>query len=132
MSAAYLDTSALVKLMWPEPQTDALVDALGGWSMRIASEVALVELSCTVGRVGAAEAVTSVEAIAAGLYVVPFSTSVREWAVKTALRSSLSALDAIHLATARGLRSDLDAFVAYGQDLCEEAAAYRLPVVSPS
>ncbi len=44
----------------------------------------------------------------------------------------LRTLDAIHLATALEIRSELDAFVTYDGRLADAARALRLPVVSPA
>jgi hypothetical protein len=41
-------------------------------------------------------------------------------------------LDAIHLATAFGIRTDLTAFVCYDKRLCASADALGLPVESPA
>jgi uncharacterized protein len=44
----------------------------------------------------------------------------------------LRTLDAIHLATAHGLRTDVTAFVSYDKRLCESARAVGLPAESPA
>ena len=131
MTAAYLDASALVKLMRPEPETEALVNALTQWPVRIASEIVIVELGCTARRLGGAELLDRAEAIADGLHLIPFSAAIRERAVATAFEPPLRALDAIHLATALELEEDLDTFVAYDDHLCRAADAERLAVQSP-
>ena len=45
--------------------------------------------------------------------------------------AGLRTLDAVHLATALAIRSDLDAFVTYDDRLAEAARAVGLPVVRP-
>ena len=132
MTAAYLDASALVKLMRREPETEALVEALAQWPVRVASEVIVVELGCTARRLGGAELLDRAESIANGLDLIPFSAAVRTRAVATAFDPPLRALDAIHLATALELGEDLDAFVAYDDHLCRAADDQRLSVRSPS
>lgn len=132
MTAAYLDASALVKLMRPEPESDALVAALTQWPVRIASEIVVVELACTARRLGGAQLLERASAIADGLHLIPFSSTIRQRAVATAFDPPLRALDAIHLATALGLGDDLDAFVAYDDQLCQAAGAESLAVHSPS
>jgi uncharacterized protein len=131
LSAAYLDASALVKLMRPEPETDALVEALAQWPVRIASEIVVVELACTARRLGGGELTERAAAIADGLHLVPFSAAIRERAVTTTFDPPLRALDAIHLATALELTEDLDALVAYDDHLCRAATAERLEVHQP-
>lgn len=131
MSAAYLDASALVKLMRPEPETDALVDALAQWPVRIASEIVVVELACTARRLGGDDLIDRAEAIADGLHLVPFSAAIRQRAVTRAFDPPLRALDAIHLATALELSGDLEALVAYDTHLCRAAESAGLAVLHP-
>lgn len=131
MTAAYLDASALVKLMRSEPETEALVEALAQWPVRIASEVVVVELGCTARRLGGAELLDRAEAISDGLDLIPFSPAIRKRAVATAFDPPLRALDAIHLATGLELGEDLEVFVAYDDHLCRAAALERLTVQSP-
>jgi uncharacterized protein len=131
LTAAYLDASALVKLMRPEPETEALIEALAQSPVRIASEVVVVELGCTARRLGGAELLDRAEAIVDGLHLIPFSAAIRERAVATAFEPPLRALDAIHLATALELGEDLDTFVAYDDHLCRAAVTRRLVVRSP-
>lgn len=131
MISAYLDASALVKLMRPEPESEALVEALAQWPVRIASEVVTVELGCTAWRLDGTELLDRVEAIADGLDLIPFSAAIRERAATTAFDPPLRALDAIHLATALELGEDLDTFVAYDDRLCRAASTQGLAVRSP-
>lgn len=131
MTAAYLDASALVKLMRPEPETEALIEALAQWPVRIASEVVVVELACTARRLGGADLSGRAQAIADGLHLIPFSTAIRERAAATAFDPPLRALDAIHLATAIELGENLDAFLAYDDHLCRAAVAQGQAVDSP-
>lgn len=131
MTAAYLDASALVKLMRPEPESEALVEALGQWPVRIASEIVAVELGCTARRLGGGDLLDRAETIVGGLHLIPFSAAIRERAVATSFDPPLRALDAIHLATALELGEDLDDFVAYDSHLCRAADSQRLAVRSP-
>lgn len=131
MTAAYLDASALVKLMRPEPETDALIEAVARWPVRIASDIVVVELGCTAHRLGGADLVDRARAIIDGLHLIPFSAAIRQRAAATAFDPPLRALDAIHLATALELGEDLDTFVAYDDHLCRAAKAERLVVHNP-
>jgi uncharacterized protein len=131
LTTAYLDASALVKLMRPEPESEALVAALTQWPVRIASEIVVVELGCTARRLRGADLLDRTQAIIDGLHLIPFSAAIRQRAVATAFDPPLRALDAIHLATALELSEDLDTFVAYDEDLCRAAAASRMEVLSP-
>ena len=53
----YLDSSALVKLVLPEAETGALLEALSDWPERISSALAGVEVLRAVRRAGAGERV---------------------------------------------------------------------------
>ena len=44
----------------------------------------------------------------------------------------LRSLDAVHLATAHELRTELTAFVCYDKRLCDSARAVGLPVEAPA
>jgi uncharacterized protein len=46
--------------------------------------------------------------------------------------TTLRSLDAIHLATAHEVRTDLTAFVCYDKRLCDSALALGLPVETPA
>ncbi|MFZ0091885.1 MAG: hypothetical protein WAL63_20450 [Solirubrobacteraceae bacterium] len=52
VAVAYLDSSALVKLIALEPETAALRHELGAWPRRTSSLLAAVELTRTAGRLG--------------------------------------------------------------------------------
>jgi predicted nucleic acid-binding protein len=132
LTAAYLDASALVKLMRPEPETDALVEALAQWPVRIASEIVVVELTCTARRLGGGDLIARAVAIADGLHLIPFSSAIRERTMATAFDPPLRALDAIHLATALELGGDIDALIVYDDHLCRAAQAEGLAVHSPN
>jgi predicted nucleic acid-binding protein len=130
LTAAYLDASALVKLMRPEPETEALVAELARWPVRVASEIVVVELACTARRLGGSQLIDRAQAISDGLHLIPFSETIRERAVSTTFDPPLRALDAIHLATALELGKDVDALFAYDDHLCR-AATQHLTVKRP-
>jgi len=117
--------------MRPEPETDALVEALPQWPVRIASEIVVVELACTARRLGGGELIDRAQAIANGLHLIPFSAAIRERAVSTPFNPPLRALDAIHLATALELHEDFKTFIAYDDHMCQAAKAQHLDVQAP-
>ena len=131
MTAAYLDASALVKLMRPEPETGALVDALPQWPVRISSEIVVVEMWSTARRLEAEDLLERADAIVEGLDLLPFSAAVRKRAAATAFDPPLRALDAIHLASALELGDDLDVLIAYDDHLCRAAGSQGLQARSP-
>lgn len=115
-----------------EPETDALVEALAQWPVRIASEIVVVELACTARRLGGGELSDRATAIADGLHLIPFSASIRERAGAMAFDPPLRALDAIHLATALEVQEETRCFVAYDERLCRAADARGITTHSPS
>jgi predicted nucleic acid-binding protein len=125
------DTSALVKLVLIEPESDALEDWLTSRSEQpwVASELCVVEVIRAVAR-AEPTAVEPARELLAGLDLVPLSRPLLGQAA--ALRPpALRSLDAIHLATAAMLGAELEAFVAYDQRLVDAARYAGLPVLAP-
>ncbi len=129
----YLDTSALVKLIRIEPESEAL----GVWlneriEMRwITSALTEVELPRAV-RAIAPEGLPEVPTVLARLDRFEIDSVIRSTAAAypdAALRS----LDAVHLATAHAARATapLAAMFAYDKLLVSAASALGLPVASP-
>jgi predicted nucleic acid-binding protein len=129
-SVAYLDSSALVKLVVDEPHGHALKQALADWPRRATSRLAVVEVLRAVRRrdPGAESLAREVLARTALLVV---SDRVLVTAVEVG-PARLRSLDAIHIASALRIRAALAAFVSYDSRQIEAAAALGLPVVSPS
>ena len=127
---AYLDASALVKLVLDEPQSDALRKAVRGWPRRATSRIAVVEMIRGVRRADprleprAARALSGVSLLAPTDHVLRVAVRLDPPAVRT--------LDAIHIATALRLRRALVAFVSYDRRQLDAARAAGLPVVSPT
>jgi predicted nucleic acid-binding protein len=119
----YLDSSAIVKLVWREPETGALLDLLSEWPERVSSEVTRVEVSRTVRRAGddpgairrAGEVLDRLGLIHVDAEVSP----------------ELRSLDSIHLATALSLGDDLGALAVYDERLARAATANGLITLSP-
>jgi predicted nucleic acid-binding protein len=127
VGSAYLDSSALVKLIRPEPETDALRRFLGDpWRPMMLSELGVTEVRRASRRV----ALDPTEALAS-CEIVRLTADVLEHAAGLD-PPSLRTLDAIHLATALSLGSELDAFVAYDERLLAAAAQHGLPTAAPA
>ena len=128
----YLDTSALVKLVRKEPESDALADWLDDrrpvpW---VASALVEVELVRALRR-SAPELVTRAAGVIARLARYEIDAVVRA-AAAAYTDPTLRALDAIHLATASTVfGTQLTAFVTYDQRLAECAQADGLAVAAP-
>lgn len=127
----YLDSSALLKLLYEERESAALA----GWlSARagtpvVSSELARVEVIRACRRMNA-DALPEARALLGDLDLIPLSREVVDRAAEvggTLLRS----LDALHLASALSIRDDISAFIAYDHRLADAATAAGLEAVRP-
>jgi predicted nucleic acid-binding protein len=127
----YLDSSALVKLVVSEPETEALLEVLPEWPERISSALARVEVVRALARVAAGPAARQrAAAVLARVGLVAIDDAVLEVAAR--LRPpTLRSLDAVHLATALSVGDELGAFVTYDDRLAAAAGRARLRVLSP-
>jgi predicted nucleic acid-binding protein len=127
----YLDSSAILKLILPEPESEALEDALQHWPHCLCSALAVVECRRTLRRVGA---VAAVEKRADGVLKAMVHLHLDEPVLRLAARIGsplLRSLDAIHLASALSLGDDPDAFITYDERLASAARKLKLRVVQP-
>jgi len=128
----YLDTSALVKLVRREPESDALADWLDsqGSIPWVCSTLVEVELPRAL-RQSDASLIADVPAMLARVSRYEIDPVVRA-AAGACPDPDLRSLDAIHLATAKGVFGDsLTAFVAYDDRLLAAAMDQGLAVVQP-
>lgn len=127
----YLDSSAVVKLIVPEPETGALVETLRSDPEMVSSVLARVEVLRAVQRSGARRAVADrADSILCRMALV----RLEEGIVTTAseLRPlELRTLDAIHLATALSLLPQLSGLVTYDARLASAARTAGLAVQVP-
>jgi predicted nucleic acid-binding protein len=129
VSLAYVDSSALVKLVVREPESDALRRYLASAGPLASSILATVEVSRAVARV-APDAGADAAGLFEGLNVLALDARIAARAA-TLSPAGLRTLDAIHLATALELRDDLTAFVSYDDRLSSAARELGLPTVAP-
>lgn len=127
MPTLYADSSALVKLVRPEPQTDALRTGLEGADL-VSSELVLTEVPRALQRIAAADprislrlALRRAGEVLQALALYPVDRPLLLGAGALA-EPTLRALDAIHVAAAVEL-GPVDAFVTYDE---RQAAAARL------
>ncbi len=127
----YLDSSALLKLVFLEPETTELRQ----WVMDRAgltltsSELAKVEVQRGCRRVDIG-LLPAARQLLSGINLIPLSGDVIDQA--GALGDPiLRSLDALHLASALSVASELTAFVAYDRRLAAAAAAASLQTVAP-
>jgi len=132
VTLVYLDSSALVKLVVPEPESTALADRLRAWPQRVSSAVSLTELPRALRRAGfgAAERRRAREVLArVSLIEVDRQILVAAAGLEP---PTLRSLDAIHLATALAVREDLATVVTYDRRLREAAELVHLEVEAPA
>jgi uncharacterized protein len=127
---AYLDSSAFVKLVSTEAESQALDAYLRTWPRSVSSALLRVE-GLRTARKGGAQALTSARAWLGTMSLLPIDNVVLEEAA-TIGAQLLRSLDAIHLATAQQLGSDLGVIVTYDRRLAQAAAELGLPVAAPA
>jgi predicted nucleic acid-binding protein len=127
--ATYLDSSAIVKLAIEEPETAALRRYLRRKSPFVSSALARTEVARALLPLGEA-AVRAGNHVLSGIELVRISDRVLGSA-GTLLPPELRSLDAIHLATARQLGTDLARLVTYDERMTQAAKAMGLPVAAP-
>ena len=125
----YLDASALVKLVAPEAESEAMASFVADHRSQSTSVVGLVEVRrAAARRLGVAEA--RVEDVLERVVGIAFDPDVAA-AAATIGSTTLRTLDAIHLASAAALGTDLEAFVTYDFRLADAARALGMRVASP-
>lgn len=125
---AYLDTSAAMKLLIEEPESEALLRELTGSDRRLAASWLLhTELHCAAGR---NPAVITVGAVTAVLDAIDLVDITRGDLLAAGTHAPLRSNDAIHLVTA--LRLGVDEMVSYDNELSQAAAAAGVRVVAPT
>lgn len=128
----YLDSSALLKLLFTEMESDALTAWLTDRSdsSLVSSELATVEVLRATRRLDD-RLVPAARALLAGLDLVPLSRGLVDAAADIA-PPLLRSLDALHLASMSAVGRDLDAVVAYDARLIVAAESVGLLVVTPT
>lgn len=125
----YLDASALVKLVVPERETDALTAFVGRQGVLTSSSLARVEVMLAVRQHGAA-AIATGRSLVEQLDLVQLDDELLDMAA--GIDMPLRSLDAIHVASALELGDTLEAFVTYDVQMTRAANALGLPVAAPA
>lgn len=128
----YLDSAAVVKLVHPEPESQALRRWLDkraetGWISSVLTEI---ESFRALARY-APEAVSRLPAVLDLIDLIDLDQRIRILA-RTVQPVTVRSLDAIHLGTALQSRPGLTSFVTYDKRLLDAARAAGLPVGSPT
>lgn len=127
---AYLDTSALVKLLVREVETSSLRRHLRRWPRRSSAALTRVELIRTINRAGLSQLLPQARRQLRAIHLIRLDDQLLDRAAELD-PPGLRSLDAIHLAAALSLDSDLAALITYDQRMAVAAEALGLPVMSP-
>jgi len=127
----YLDSSAVLKLVATEAESDALED----WLVErrdtpvVSSALTQVEVLRACRRMDEG-LLPAARGLLRGLDLLPVDASILDAAAEPPTRA-LRSLDAVHLASALSLDPDLETFVAYDARLVTAAEAAGLAVIQP-
>lgn len=124
----YLDASAFVKLVVPEPETPRLSAALSGVVRIVASEILEVEVLRASRRAGGDT--RGARAQLTAVRMMPLTDEIRALAGELD-PPSIRSLDAIHVASALSLRERLEGLFTYDERMSSAARDAGLDVYAP-
>lgn len=128
-AAAYLDSSALVKLVINEEESAALRRFLRDHPLRVSCALARVEVPRAVWEQGA-PAISRARKLLTRVHLVSLDDPLLDSAA--ALDAAVvRSLDAVHLAAAQAIGARLGALVTYDRRMAEAAESLGLPVAIP-
>lgn len=129
-NVAYLDASAVLKLLMREPETPALRRRLTAWPRRASAALVQVELLRTIRRAGLPGLMSDARKLLSSIHLIRLDDELLE---RAALLEppTVRSLHAIHVAAALSLGNELGAILAYDARLTSAADALGLPVISP-
>jgi predicted nucleic acid-binding protein len=128
-SIAYVDASALVKLVLVEPESVAMERWYVESDRVLTSLVGIIETRRAVAR--RPYDATQLENVVGRIEILGINGRLAQSAALI-MQTEVRTLDAIHLATAIGIGASLTSFVTYDERLAGAARALGLPVVSPA
>lgn len=129
MTVAYVDASALTKLVLDEPDSGAMRRWYVEHERVVCSRIGIVETRRAAGR--SEHDPAHLDLVLSSLEVIELDAGIARRAASIG-PAALRTLDAIHLATAMILEAELDALVTYDDRLADAARAIGLPVVRPA
>lgn len=127
---AYLDSSALFKLLVLEPETAALQADILERAGLVASELAMLETRRALARRPGQAMLSTIDDISRALVLIEIGSTVVEQAALVA-PAALRSLDAIHLATALSVGDLSLEVITYDNRMADAARANGLTVVQP-
>lgn len=131
-AAIYLDSSALVKLVVVEPESDALIGHMRGRASRVSCALARVEVLRAVRGHGQ-PAIARARQLLQRISLLRLDDELLDDAgTLHAGNLRMRSLDAIHLAGARALGDGLADLITYDRRMADAAETLGLPVVAPA
>lgn len=130
-SVAYLDTSAFLKLLVAEPESDALRDALRRWPSRASATLLRTETVRALRRSGHHDLVGPARRLIRTIHLVRLDEPLLDRAGDLD-PAEMRSLDALHLAAALSLGPDVGVVITYDERLRRAAETQGLAVQSPS
>lgn len=127
---AYVDSSALLKLAFPEAETAAIEADLANREGLVSSRLCAIECARAFRREAGRSALQSLEDLLEGVVFIEISAAIAAHASDVA-PSELRALDAIHLASALSAGDPSLEVITYDQRMADAARAHGLTVVQP-
>jgi len=130
VAVAYVDTSAVGRVLLGEPDAAAILETLGAFDQHVSSRLLRIELM----RLGRREnRRAEAESLLAAIGLVPLTDDLLARA-ETVDPDSVATLDALHLVTALALAADgtLGAVFTYDRRLAAGARHHGLTVVAPA
>lgn len=127
---AYLDTSAFLKLVVAEPESSALRRYLGSWPQRVSAALIRTEAVRALRRAGYDQRVGAARRLLGGMTLIRLDEPLLDRAAELDPREMRS-LDAVHLATALAIGSDLGVVVTYDARLADAASQLGVTVSAP-
>ena len=124
----YLDSSAILKYVFAEPERPAMVKALT--SQAISSELARLEVKRAVFRINPKDIELANEELSR-INFVSISNQVLTVAESFTGSVTLATLDAIHVATAITLGHQIEGIITYDKQMIANAAVMGIKVLSP-
>lgn len=124
----YIDSSAILKFVFAEPERAALVKALT--QPAISSELARLEVKRAVHRINPQDIALANQELTR-INFVTISDQVLSTAEAFTANISLATLDAIHVATALTLGSKIEGIITYDKQMIANAQNMGIRVLSP-
>jgi len=125
----YLDSSAILKLIFKESESSALIHVLS--ESPTSSSLARLEVMRVVQRTNSSELPTARNILAKFLFI-PINESVIRIAENFTDATPLRSLDAIHIASALLVQSSIQGLITYDTTMATAAKDFGLNVISPS